>query len=72
MPREIVSNEIASNKIKARRTELGYTQAKTAEIMGISREWYIKMENNPYSIPVDRLYQIADALKCKVSLFILP
>ena len=63
MPREIVSNEIASNKIKARRT---------AEIMGISREWYIKMENNPYSIPVDRLYQIADALKCKVSLFILP
>lgn len=72
MPREIITSEAASRKIKARRIELGFTQAQLAELLGVSREWYNKMENDPYCMPVSRLYDIAAILKCKVSLFILP
>lgn len=71
MAREIVSEVQASNNIKAFRVKKGLKQAEIAELLGMSRNGYVKWENHPYNIPVDYLYRIASCLDCSIEDFIL-
>ena len=58
-----------SNNLKSYRIRAGYTQDKTAELLGISRVTYCDYEVNPQKVKVETLQQIADVLKCKLSDF---
>lgn len=58
-----------SNNLKSCRIRMGYTQNKTAELLGITRVTYCDYEVNPQKVKVETLQQIADVLKCKLSDF---
>lgn len=54
--KEIIIN---NNKLKQIRLEKGYTQEKIASILNISQSQYSYYENNPLSIPVEKLVLLA-------------
>ena len=72
MTRAVVPESEASNNIKARRIKKGLKQAEIAELLGLSRYGYIKWENHPYDISIDKLQKIANCLDANIEDFILP
>ena len=57
--------------IAKRRIELGLTQEKAAERIGLSRQAYSRIENGKTHLISDRVYDIADAFGCDKNLFLL-
>lgn len=72
MTRAVVPETEASNNIKAYRIKKGLKQAEIAELLGLSRYGYIKWENHPYDISIDKLLKIAKCLDADIEDFILP
>ena len=66
---EFVEEELASRKIKSFRALKGYTQEDMATKLGLSRKVYIKYENSPYSVPIEKLEPVAKVLGCRVGDF---
>lgn len=52
------------NMIKARRSELGFTQAQLSEMTGIKSTTISNYENNISSPSDDNIYKLMEALKC--------
>ncbi len=48
-----------NNRLKLLRTEKNYTEEKIAQILGISRELYIKYENSNLDIPLSILINLS-------------
>lgn len=65
-------NEQIKNNIKSYRVRLGYTQSDMAKKLNISRQKYIKCENNPLNTKLSILVDISHLLKCSVSDFFIP
>lgn len=57
--------------IAKRRIELGLTQEKAAERIGLSRQAYSRIENGKTHLISDRLYDIADAFGCDKNLILM-
>lgn len=57
--------------IAKRRIELGLTQEKAAERIGLSRQAYSRIENGKIHLISDRLYDIADAFGCDKNLILM-
>lgn len=57
--------------IAKRRIELGLTQEKAAERIGLSRQAYSRIENGKTHLISDRVYDIADAFGCDKNLILL-
>lgn len=57
--------------IAKRRIELGLTQEKAAERIGLSRQAYSRIENGRTRLISDRLYDIADAFGCDKNLILM-
>ena len=57
--------------IAKRRIELGLTQEKAAEHIGLSRQAYSRIENGKTHLISDRLYDIADAFGCDKNLILM-
>ena len=57
--------------IAKRRIELGLTQEKAAERIGLSRQAYSRIENGKTHLISDRLYDIADAFECDKNLILM-
>lgn len=72
MTRSIVPEAQASKNIKALRMKKGLKQAEIAELLNMSRYGYVKWENHPYNIPIDKLSRVAECLDASIEDFILP
>ena len=57
--------------IAKRRIELGLTQEKAAERIGLSRQAYSRIENGKTHLISDRVYDIADAFGCDKNLILM-
>ena len=57
--------------IAKRRIELGLTQEKAAERIGLSRQACSRIENGKTHLISDRLYDIADAFGCDKNLILM-
>ena len=57
--------------VAKRRIELGLTQEKAAERIGLSRQAYSRIENGKTHLISDRVYDIADAFGCDKNLILL-
>lgn len=57
--------------IAKRRIELGLTQEKAAERIGLSRQAYSRIENGRTRLISNRLYDIADAFGCDKNLILM-
>lgn len=57
--------------IAKRRIELGLTQEKAAERIGLSRQSYSRIESGKTHLISDRLYDIADAFGCDKNLILM-
>ncbi len=62
-------NEHVSRKIHKRRIELGMTQKKVAEALGVSFQQFQKYENARNRLSAGRLYQLADIMDTSVAYF---
>jgi len=51
-----------TNRIRALRTEAGLTQAQLAELLGVTRQTVIAVEQGRYSPSLELAFQIARAL----------
>jgi len=51
-----------TNRIRALRTERGLTQAQLAEVLGVTRQTVIAVEQGRYSPSLELAFQIARAL----------
>lgn len=56
-------------RIRERRTLLGFTQETLAEILGISYQQVQKYETGANRVTAGRLFQIAQCLDCNVAIF---
>ena len=66
------TNEIQiSRNIKSCREKHGKTQENVAEILNISKQTYLNMENNPLSYSINKLNGIAAAIGCNIDDFFL-
>lgn len=66
------TNEIQiSRNIKSCREKHGKTQENVAEILNISKQTYLNMENNPLSYSINKLNGIAVAIGCNIDEFFL-
>lgn len=54
-------------KIKARRKYLGMTQLEFSEILSLTRTSVSNIETGRQNIGIDRLVEIADALRCDLA-----
>ncbi len=62
-----VRNKLGS-RIKELRKELGYTQAKLAELVGVDYKYLQKIEGKtPPAVRIDTMEKIAKALKVSLS-----
>lgn len=61
-----------SRNIKSARARIGYSQQETAKLLGITKETFINIENNPFSYTVNRLNEIAKILNSNLNEFFLP
>ena len=66
---EFIEEKEASKRIKALRALKGFTQEEMADKLNITRKVYIKYENKPYSVPIDKLKPIANLLGCNMGDF---
>ena len=57
--------------VAKRRIELGLTQEKAAERIGLSRQAYSRIENGRTRLISDRLYDIVDAFGCDKNLILM-
>lgn len=62
-------NEHVSRKIHTRRIELGMTQKKVAEALGVSFQQFQKYENAKNRLSAGRLYQLAEILDTQITYF---
>ena len=62
-------NEIFSNNLSRIRKMKGYSQRELAKISGISHRMINHYENNPTSVPINKLKILADALDTKITFF---
>lgn len=66
------TNELqVSRNIKSCREKFGKTQEMVAGILGISKNTYLTIENNPMSYSINKLNSIANAIGCNVDEFFL-
>ena len=60
-------NELLGSRIKALRCAKNFTQEQIADLIGVSRQKYSRIENGMNSITLDVLSKIADVLGVTVS-----
>ncbi len=58
---------VISRKLRARRSEYGYSQENMAKALGISQNGYSKNERNIQNVPLRRVLQIAEILGIPIS-----
>ena len=62
-------NEIFSNNLSRMRKLQGYSQRELAKISGISHRMINHYENNPTSVPMNKIKILADALNTRIAVF---
>jgi len=62
-------NEIFSTNLARTRKMKGYSQRELAKISGISHRMINHYENNPISVPINKLKILADSLDTKITAF---
>ena len=66
------TNELQiSRNIKSCREKYGKTQENVAELLGITKQTYLNMENNPLNYSINKLNGIAVAIGCNIDEFFL-
>ncbi len=60
-----------SRNIKSCREKFGKTQKDIADIMKITKQTYLSIENNPLNYSINKLNCIACAIGCNVNEFFL-
>lgn len=60
-----------SRNIKSCREKYGKTQENVAEILNITKQTYLKIENNPMTYSINKLNEIANAIGCNIDDFFL-
>lgn len=66
------TNELqVSRNIKSCREKFGKTQEIIAETLKITKQTYLKIENNPLSYSINKLNDIAKAIGCNIDEFFL-
>lgn len=66
------TNELQiSRNIKACREKHGKTQEDMAELLNITKQTYLNMENNPLNYSINKLNSIAIAIGCNIDEFFL-
>lgn len=60
-------NFYLGNEIAKIRKSRGYTQEEFAEICGISRAYYGRIERGEYNVTVEMCQRIADGFGCHIS-----
>lgn len=65
-------NELqVSRNIKSCREKYGKTQADIAEILKITKQTYLKIENTPMNQSINKLNDVAIAIGCNIDEFFL-
>ncbi|GIM46184.1 transcriptional regulator [Collibacillus ludicampi] len=54
------------HRIKELRAAFGWTQEQLSEIVGVSRQTIISIENGRYNPSLELAYKIAKAFRCKI------
>lgn len=66
------TNELQiSRNIKSCREKRGKTQDDIANIMAITKQTYLKIENNPMTYSINKLNDVANAIGCNIDEFFL-
>ncbi|MCE1226865.1 MAG: helix-turn-helix domain-containing protein [Geobacteraceae bacterium] len=65
----MLSSKIIGEKIKFRRQDIGMSQERLAELIGVSFQQVQRYENGRNKISVERIQQIAEALSVQVANF---
>lgn len=66
------TNELQiSRNIKSCREKRGKTQDDIANIMEITKQTYLKIENNPMNYSINKLNDVANAIGCNIDEFFL-
>lgn len=66
------TNELQiTRNIKSCREKYGKTQEDIAKIMNISKQTYLKIENNPTTYSINKLNDVANAIGCNIDDFFL-
>lgn len=60
-----------SRNIKSCREKCGKTQENIASIMDITKQTYLKIENNPTTYSINKLNDVANAIGCNIDEFFL-
>lgn len=60
-----------SRNIKSCREKYGKTQEMVAEILKITKQTYLNIENNPMNYSINKLNSIAKAIGCNIDDFFL-
>ena len=63
------TNEVFSKHLSRIRKLKGYSQRELAKITGISYRMINHYENNPTSVPINKIKILADALNAKIAAF---
>lgn len=64
------TNELqVSRNIKSCREKFGKTQEDIAKTMGITKQTYLKIENNPLAYSINKLNDIACTIGCNIDDF---
>ncbi len=69
MQKRIITDEEIGKKIKKRRIELGISQGKLAELLGVTYQQVQRYENGTNRLNVEKIQLIADILSLPVSYF---
>jgi len=68
----VETNELqVSRNIKSCRERTGMTQEAIANILGITKQTYLSIENNPMNYSINKLNSIANAIGCNIDEFFL-
>lgn len=60
-----------SRNIKSCRNKYGKTQKMVADILGITKQTYLSIENKPMKYSISKLNAIAKAIGCNIDDFFL-
>lgn len=66
-----MEKNLMGENIAKRRMELGFTQEKAAELIGVSRQSYSRIERGKTRLVSKKLSKIADAFHCDENLIML-
>ena len=65
-------NELqVSRNIKSCREKYGKTQTDIAEVLKITKQTYLKIENTPMNQSINKLNDVANAIGCNIDEFFL-